>query len=118
MNIYRYKSTGQLYEVISENARMKDPNFDRWIDCVIYRPLYDNKYEMFSRWSVEFYDKFIKEEKLEENSIQEEIDRLWHEYYKCCNDCVGNGCDDCRSCEESKKKNEIYNKIQNLKNEN
>lgn len=187
MNIYRYKSTGKLYEVISENARMKDPTFDRWLDCVIYRPLDDNKYEMFSRWSVEFYDKFEalnkelteeeleeqrkirqeirerwekigltsemqdkleeytkyvmgeakkedgeikwptiervfidfnKEYKIPEKTVAEKIDQLWHEYYRCCEGCVGNGCDDCRSCEESKKKSEIYNKIQNLKNEN
>lgn len=84
MNIYRYKSTGQLYEVISENARMKDPTFDRWLDCVIYRPLCDNKYEMFSRLSVEFYDKFealnkeLTEEELEEQrKIRNEIIERW-----------------------------------------
>lgn len=83
MNIYRYKSTGQLYEVISENARMKDPTFDRWLDCVIYRPLSDNKYEMFSRWSVEFYDKFeplnkeLTEELEEQKKIRNEIIERW-----------------------------------------
>lgn len=84
MNIYKCKSTGQLYEVISENARMKDPTFDRWIDCVIYRPLCDSQYEMFTRLSVDFYDKFevlnkeLTEEELEEQrKIRNEIIERW-----------------------------------------
>lgn len=72
MNIYKCKSNGQLYEVISENARMKDPSFDRWLDCVIYRPFCDSQYEMFSRLSTDFYDKFSKEE-IEDNNTQSEI---------------------------------------------
>lgn len=186
--LYKCKATGNLYKVISDNARMKDMTMpDRWVDCVIYTPLHENQYEMFSRWKDDFYDKFeifsgLTDEEIEEQrklreeirkrwetidlsketqekieeyakyikketdniddselrfpivkrvfidfdktyekyekSLKKVIDKLWHEYYKCCEDCVGNGCDDCRDCEEAKKKREIYNKIQKLKNEN
>lgn len=60
-NIWKYKKTENLYKVISENARMKDPSMpDRWIDCVIYSPINENQYEMFAREKFDFYDKFEK----------------------------------------------------------
>ena len=63
-NIWIHKGKGNQYKVISENARMKDMTMpDRWVDCVIYSPMYDNQYEMFSREKYDFYDKFEKQEK-------------------------------------------------------
>ena len=111
-NIWIHKSTGNQYKVISENARMKDPSMpDRWIDCVIYSPMFENEYEMFSRAKYDFYNSFEKEK-----TVKDKIDELWHEYYKCCDGCVGNGCDDCRGCKEAERKYEIYKEIKNLTN--
>lgn len=174
-NIWIHKETGNKYKVISDNARMKDMTMpDRWVDCVIYSPMYDNQYEMFSRWKLDFYDKFEpfngltdeelrerweklgltsemqdkleeytksvigeakkedgeikwptiervfidfnKEYKIPEKTVAEKIDQLWHEYYKCCDGCVGSGCDDCRGCEEAERKYEIYKEIKSLTN--
>lgn len=184
-NIWIHKETGNKYKVISDNARMKDMTMpDRWVDCVIYSPMYDNQYEMFSRWKSDFYDKFepfngLTDEELEEQrkirrelrerweklgltsemqdkleeytksfmgeakkedgeikwpiiervfidfnkkykipeeTVAEKIDQLWHEYYKCCDGCVGSGCDDCRGCEEAERKYEIYKEIKSLTN--
>lgn len=111
-NIWKHKKTGKLYKVISENARMKNlSDIDRWIDCVIYSPMYENEYEMFSRAKCDFYNSFEKEK-----TVEDKIDELWHEYYKCCYGCVGNGCDDCRGCAEVERKYEIYKEIKSLTN--
>lgn len=111
-NVWIHKKTGNKYKVISENARMKDMTMpDRWVDCVIYSPMYENEYEMFSRAKYDFYNSFEKEK-----TVKDKIDELWNEYHKCCYGCVGNGCDDCRGCKEVERKYEIYKEIKSLTN--
>lgn len=58
--IYKNGDKDKLYKVISNNAKMKDINTGEWIDCIIYVPLYENRYEMFSREKKDFYEKFEK----------------------------------------------------------
>lgn len=60
-SVWTYKKNGKKYKVISENAKMKEINTGEWIDCVIYAPLYENEFEMFSREKNDFYEKFKKE---------------------------------------------------------
>jgi hypothetical protein len=60
--------------------------------------------------------KWRKEAPIREER-QKLIDKLWKDYYDVCRDCgAGNGCDDCRECEKSKEKDEIYKKIKLLEN--
>lgn len=67
MTIWIHKKTGNRYEIVSDNARMKVNG--EWVDCVVYRPLYANKYEMFARGKNSFYQEFEKE-----NAHQDMID--------------------------------------------
>ena len=67
MTIWIHKKTGNRYDIVSDNARMKVNG--EWVDCVIYRPLYANKYEMFAREKNSFYQEFEKE-----NAHQDMID--------------------------------------------
>ena len=57
-NVWIQKSTGKKYTVVSENGRLKTPDTDKWFDCVIYSPLYENQYEMFAREKTSFYNEF------------------------------------------------------------
>ena len=54
-----HKKTGKQYEVVSENAKMKNPTTNEWVECVIYKPLYKNEVELFSREKKSFYEEFL-----------------------------------------------------------
>lgn len=58
--IYIDIKTGNRYKIISNNARLKDSN-GKWIDCVIYAPMYANAYDMFARERKSFEERFKPE---------------------------------------------------------
>lgn len=47
----------RLYTIDEPNARLKDSE-KGWIDCVIYRPLYDNPIDAFAREKESFLTEF------------------------------------------------------------
>jgi hypothetical protein len=70
--VYRFKSSGNLYEV-TQRALMKNPETRNWDNCIIYRSFKllekDGNYVeipeeerlTFVREEIEFYAKFEKE---------------------------------------------------------
>ena len=48
------------------------------------------------------------------NYYEECISQLYDEIHKNCEGCVGNGCDDCRDCEEAKKNSILRKEIDKL----
>ena len=56
-NIYKFKETGNLYEVISFSAKMKNPITREWLDAVIYQS-YNNENETWVREKSEFLERF------------------------------------------------------------
>lgn len=54
-----HKKYSKAYRIVSDNARLKNSNGE-WIDCVIYAPLYENKFEVFAREKNSFYSEFEK----------------------------------------------------------
>lgn len=65
-----HKKTGKQYEVVSENAKMKLPSGE-WIECVIYKPLYENEVELFSREKKAFYEAFLSPKEQMEEKIKQ-----------------------------------------------
>lgn len=57
--IWIHKKYNREYKIISDKARLKDSD-GKWIDCVIYAPLYENEFEMFAREKDSFYKEFEK----------------------------------------------------------
>lgn len=57
--VWIHKKYNREYRIVSDNARLKDSE-GKWIDCVIYAPLYENEFEMFAREKDSFYKEFEK----------------------------------------------------------
>lgn len=57
--VWIHKKYNREYRIVSDNARLKDSD-GKWIDCVIYAPLYENEFEMFAREKDSFYKEFEK----------------------------------------------------------
>ena len=57
--VWIHKKDRKAYRIVSDNARLKNSNGE-WIDCVIYAPLYENKFEAFAREKNSFYSEFEK----------------------------------------------------------
>ena len=55
-NLYVFKETGNLYEVLDDNAEMKNPETREWIKCVIYKSLDSGK--TYVREETDFREKF------------------------------------------------------------
>lgn len=55
--IYRHIKYNRLYSIVSMNAKMKLDNGE-WVECVIYKPKYENPIEMFSRRKESFLEEF------------------------------------------------------------
>lgn len=64
MQIWIHTKYNREYVILSDNARMKDVNTGEWIDCIVYSPLYDNKYNAFCREKESFYKEFTKKEEV------------------------------------------------------
>lgn len=41
LDIVRFKETGNLYQILSLNCKMKNPHTREWQECVIYQSLMD-----------------------------------------------------------------------------
>lgn len=116
-------------ENIDKQQQLRDYVRKRWEEIGITKETQDRISEYAKQinshssseieWPIikKFVQDFNKEYEIPENSIEEKIDELWHEYHKLCEGCVGNGCDDCRDCDKMPKKDAIYKEIQKLKNE-
>jgi len=48
------------------------------------------------------------------NYYEECISQLYDKIHENCEGCVGNGCDDCRDCEEAKKNSILRKEIDKL----
>lgn len=57
--VWIHKKYNREYRIVSDNAKLKDSD-GKWIDCVIYAPLYENEFEMFAREKDSFYKEFEK----------------------------------------------------------
>lgn len=55
--IYRHIKYNRLYTIVSMNAKMKLDSGE-WVECVIYKPMYENPIEMFSRRKESFLEEF------------------------------------------------------------
>ena len=55
--IYRHIKYNRLYSIVSMNAKMKLDSGE-WVECVIYKPMYENPIEMFSRRKESFLEEF------------------------------------------------------------
>lgn len=49
------------------------------------------------------------------NYYEECISQLYDQIHKNCEGCVGNGCDDCRGCDEVKKNSILIKEIDRLR---
>ena len=64
-----HKKTGKEYAVVSENAKMKLPSGE-WVYSVIYKPLYDNEIELFTRDKKSFYEDFLSPKQQMDDAIK------------------------------------------------
>ena len=74
-----HKKTGNKYEVVSENAKMKLPSGE-WIESVIYKPLYENEVELFARDKKSFYEDFSGPKQQMEEKIKRWEECDGHEF--------------------------------------
>ena len=58
-DIWLHKKYNKKYKIVTENARYKNSKGE-WIDCVIYEPTFENKYDAFVREKTSFYKEFEK----------------------------------------------------------
>ena len=90
-----------------DDVYLEDGDIDEILD---YLPI--ERLEEAIKWKKE---KLERDKKLEE--LNKEEDRVWREIHENCQDCVGNGCDDCRGCETKKINDELRRQLENIENE-
>lgn len=56
METYRFKKTGNLYNVINENVKSKQVANGEWVECVLYESVKDSAF--YTREKNDFYEKF------------------------------------------------------------
>ena len=74
-----HKKTGKKYEVVSEKAKMKLPSGE-WVESVIYKPLYKNEVELFTREKKSFYEDFLSPKEQMEEAIKQWNNCDGHEF--------------------------------------
>ena len=57
-----HNDTGNRYKIVETESRMKNPDTGEWVDCVIYKPLYENAYKLFARETKAFKKNFTWED--------------------------------------------------------
>ena len=50
--------SGKTYKIVEKNAKMKIPETGEWVDCVAYKPLYNNQCQLFARETHSFLASF------------------------------------------------------------